>query len=187
MVKIIEDTRQRSGKHEIKHRGFAELGVELDRKKLDVGDYMAPCKAPTVTVDTKRHVGELAQNLTKDHARFVREIKRAKELGLTLYVAIEDPVVKNLDDLRKWINPHCRCCPVHRAGACNPRRAGRCCHPRHKSPVPPAPGSRLAKMMRTMEKYYPVNFIFCHPKDTAKVIMDLLAPDLVKCEENETE
>lgn len=183
MVKIIEDTRQQAGKHRLKHRGFAELGVELDRKKLDVGDYMVPIDAPTVTIDTKRHVGELAQNLTAGHARFTREIKRAQELGLTLYVVIEDPVVKNLDDLRKWINPHCRFCPVYKSGKCNPRNPGRCDHPRHKSKVPPAPGSRLAKMMRTMEKYYPVNFVFCHPKDTAKVIMEILPPDLAKCEE----
>lgn len=183
MVKILEDTRQQKGKHQVKHRGFKDLGVELERRKLDVGDYMAPCEAPTVTVDTKRHVGELAQNLTKDHARFVREIKRAKELGLRLYVVIEDPVVKSVDDLRKWINPHCRFCPVYKAGKCNPRNPGRCTHPRHKSPVPPAPGSRLARMMGTMEKYYPVNFVFCNPKETAKVIMELLAPDLEKCKE----
>lgn len=187
MVKIIEDTRQQKGKHRLKHRGFAELGVELERKKLDVGDYMVPIDAPTVSVDTKRNVAELAQNLTSNHKRFTREIKRAKELGITLYILIEDPVVKSMTDVMAWISPHCLCCPVFKGGKCRPHKAKVCTHPRHKSKVPPAPGSRLAKMIGTMEKYYPVRFVFCNPKDTAKVIIDLLAPDLEKRKDNETE
>lgn len=47
---IIEDTRQKSGQHELKHQCFEDMNVTLVRNMLPFGDYALP---PSVSVDTK--------------------------------------------------------------------------------------------------------------------------------------
>ncbi|MCQ2771211.1 MAG: hypothetical protein MJ236_05375, partial [Clostridia bacterium] len=67
---IIEDSRQQKNKHELKHSHFNEMGVELIRCKLPFGDY---AKVPSVSVDTKANMLEIAQNIGSDHKRFKSE------------------------------------------------------------------------------------------------------------------
>ena len=80
MAIIIEDTRQKDGKHQLKHIGFDNLGVDLLRCKLPFGDYALP---PEVSVDTKENLEEIAGNLCgsrKERDRFIRECKAAAEI-----------------------------------------------------------------------------------------------------------
>lgn len=62
---IIEDTRQQPGKHEIKHRFFADNDIKVVRSKLPVGDY-ANIKNLSVVVDTKKTSRRLSAMLQKD-------------------------------------------------------------------------------------------------------------------------
>ena len=89
MAKIYEDTRQQSGKHENKARWWEGHGVEVERAKLDFGDYMAADGSSNIVVDTKRSIDEVAMDCGRDHARFVREMERAKAAGCRLVVLIE--------------------------------------------------------------------------------------------------
>lgn len=148
---IIEDSRQQKGKHDAKTAYFTEAGVELYRSKLAVGDYALP---PRISVDTKRSISEIAQNIcgtAKEHQRFKRECIAAKEMGTQLVILIEneDDVV-DLTTLKTWVNP--------------------------RSVIAPncVQGERLAKAMITMSERYGVLFKFCKPEDSGQRIMEIL-------------
>jgi len=77
---IVEDTRQKVGKHGLKNAWWAAHGVDVVRRKLDFGDYLYG--PSNVVVDTKQDLMALAMDLGRDHARFVRECERAAGAGL---------------------------------------------------------------------------------------------------------
>lgn len=100
---IIEDSRQKEGKHQQKHIGFDALGVDLLRCKLPFGDYALP---PSVSVDTKENLEEIAGNLCgsmKERNRFIRECKAAAAAGCQLVIMVEtnhDGSLLELGDIR---------------------------------------------------------------------------------------
>jgi ribosome-associated protein len=148
---IIEDSRQQKGKHEIKHKDFAEMGVNLLTNVLPYGDYAYP---PRVSVDTKRNMEEIAQNIggaASEHQRFKNECIKAKECGAQLIILVENTEgISSINEVHNWINPEL----VYRPRAIT--------------------GERLEKAMKTMSERYGVRFEFCHPEESAKRIMELL-------------
>ena len=85
---IIEDTRQQTGKHDIKHNWFVTHGISLVRCKLPWGDYAI---APKITIDTKRDMDEIAGNICgKEHKRFINECKAARDAGCKLIILVEN-------------------------------------------------------------------------------------------------
>lgn len=148
-MQLIEDTRQKIGEHEIKHKWFSENGIELIRNKLPFGDY---AKVPSIAVDTKANMDEIAANICgKEHERFKRECVRARDAGCKLIFLIENDVgITSIDEVHKWINPR----TVY-----NPK----CVQ-----------GDRLERAMKTMSSRYGCMFYFCKPEDSAKTILKLL-------------
>ena len=115
MAQILEDTRQQAGKHENKARWFARHGVEVERRKLDFGDYMDASGSSNVAVDTKRSIDEVAMDCGRDHARFVREMERAKAAGCRLVVLIEvGHPYKRVSDINGWVSGACKRCDLYR-------------------------------------------------------------------------
>ena len=148
MITLIEDTRQKSGMHELKHQHFEEMGVELVRNMLPFGDYALP---PTISVDTKADMAEIASNIGSDHQRFKRECMAAKQAGCQLIILIEnDDGIKSVDEVHTWINPDV----IYRPRAIT--------------------GERLEKAMKTMNERYGVRFEFCEPGEAAEKIVELL-------------
>lgn len=149
---IIEDTRQRDGRHDLKHEDFEKAGVHVIRSKLAFGDYALP---PRVAIDTKRSIGEIAGNICgarSEHQRFKRECIAARDAGTQLIVLIEnDDGVRDLNMLRSWYNPRTPVAP--------------CC----------VQGERLAKAMQTMSERYGVIFRFCRPEEAGNIIMEILS------------
>ena len=144
---IIEDTRQKSGQHELKHQCFEDMNVTLVRNMLPFGDYALP---PSVTVDTKANMLEIAHNIGTDHKRFKRECIAAKEAGCQLIVLIENEEgIETINDVHTWINPEV----IYRPRAIT--------------------GERLEKAMKTMNERYGVRFEFCKPQDAAGRIIEL--------------
>lgn len=172
---IAIDTRQQAGKHVVKDEWWASHGVPTVRRKLDFGDYMS--EGSNVSVDTKRGVGEVAQNINgRNHRRFREECKRARAAGCRLVVLVENRDGVTCDgDLMGWTNDHCRPCGFRRRGECDPHDAS-CKCPRHGTRKP-IQGPRLMKAMRTMSARYGVDFMFCDPRESARVICDLLGVD----------
>lgn len=149
---IVEDTRQKSGMHELKHQHFEEMGVELVRNMLPFGDYALP---PSISVDTKADMAEIASNIGSDHQRFKRECIAARNAGCQLIILVENTDgIRSVDEVHRWINPDI----IYRPRAIT--------------------GERLEKAMKTMNARYGVRFEFCEPEESAEKIMELLGVSL---------
>lgn len=107
---------------------------------------------PTIYIDRKQNLSELTTNVGKDHARFMREIKLAKELGLKLVILCEHGYsIKTLDDVKSWDNPRLRT------------------HPKAMT------GETLHKILSTMlEKNDHLSIQFCNKSNTGKEILKIL-------------
>ena len=148
---LIEDSRQQKGKHEQKHKDFADMGINLLVSTLPFGDYAYP---PKVSVDTKRNMEEIAQNIggaASEHQRFKNECIKARECGSQLIILVENTNgITCIDEVHTWINPEL----IYRPKAIT--------------------GTRLDKAMKTMSERYGVRFEFCTPEQSAQRIMELL-------------
>ena len=98
---LICDSRERKNEHILRY--FDRHGIDYEIRKLDVGDYMLEGN-DTISVDRKASVDELASNMLNrnDHARFLREAKRAADSGIKLIVLLETSKYKSIPDLATW-------------------------------------------------------------------------------------
>lgn len=170
MPTIIEDTRQHAGKHENKSRWWAAHGVDVRREKLGFGDYLAD--GSNVVVDTKRSIGEVAMDCGRDHARFVREMERARDAGYRLVILVEvGGRYRTTADVAHWASDGCRKrCDRYRMHTCDPLVSTSCTRYRRK----PMQGPTLARIMRHMEEDHGCRFEFCRPSSAAQRICELL-------------
>ena len=177
MPVIYEDTLNKEGKHKIKNEWWEAHGVTVVRTRFDgnhdvpwsFGDYCAD--GSNVVVDSKQHLGEVSSNLGRDHERFKREVSRANENGCLLVVLIESDEAASVEDVRKWVNTHCRKCWHFKRGDCIPSDGGVCLKHGTRKPLQ---GETMAKQMMTMERNRSVLFVFCRPEDSARKICELL-------------
>ena len=145
MSRYIFDTREKRNEH-IKAY-FDKRGIEYEIRKLDVGDYQIEGK-PQISVDRKRSLGELSHNLMnpKDHSRFWKEVRRAREQKIKLFVLVEHGgQIKSIEDVAKWAD----------------RYSG-------------VSGRNLANEIYRVHIAYSVEFIFCSKQQTAKKIIEIL-------------
>ncbi len=163
---IVEDTRQQAGKHDHIERWMEAHGVEFAPRAsaLSFGDYVR--EGSNVSIDTKKDVQELAMDVGRDHARFVRECERAREAGYRLVVLIEEHGEYN--DRSKLYTWKCYVC--RRCRKCNPFKQGRCIRYRSK----PMNGPTVAKIITKLEADHGVRFEFCAKRDTARRICEIL-------------
>lgn len=149
MFVIQEDSRQKIGKHEIKHEYFDAHGITIVRSKLAFGDY-AP--VPPVSVDTKENMLEIAGNICgKEHTRFINECKNARDAGCQLIILVENrDGITELSQVYEWKNPREEYSP-------------NCVQ-----------GARLYKAMQTIQERYGVRFMFCAPEDSARIIEGII-------------
>ena len=146
---IQEDTRQQAGKHNIKHAFFENADVGVVRCKLPFGDY-AP--VPPVSIDTKKDMDEIAQNICGNaHRRFINECKAARDAGCKLIILVENTVgIKDISQVHIWQNP-------------------RSCY----SPNC-VQGPRLQKAMETISTRYGTEFRFCEPEEAGGIIIQII-------------
>lgn len=97
---IYVDTRQKKGKHDIKHSQLESLGHTLISKKLNCADYCSDNS--NIVIDTKQDMDELYLDLFSEHARFAREIRLAQRQNKKLIILVEDDKIKSLSDVKKW-------------------------------------------------------------------------------------
>lgn len=149
---LIEDTRQQKGKHKLKHNYWQRLGVNLVRSALPFGDYAV---VPSVVVDTKQDIYEIASNLINEHDRFRAECISAHNAGCQLVILVENTDgVTDLVTLTRWTESE-----DHYAKRRGKRRIS---------------GKRLASIMSTMSERYGVVFEFCTPNDAGRRVIELL-------------
>lgn len=165
---IIQDTRERANQHNHVLSGFQQLGINVVRSKLFVGDYTR-IDNMTVCVDTKKDLNEVYCNLIQDHRRFTDECKAAFSAGVHLVILIEQSGIHSVSDVANWNNP--------RIAAWNKLRDA---HKRRKqmnkplSPYPPVSSERLCKAMQTIAERYHIEWRFCDKADTARTICEIL-------------
>lgn len=147
---IQEDTRQKTDKHNLKHRWFESSGVKVVRSKLPFGDY-AP--VPPVSIDTKEDMEEIAGNICgKEHKRFINECKAARDAGCQLIILVENTIgITDITQVHKWINPRVIYSP-------------NCVQ-----------GPRLQKAMETISERYGTTFLFCTPEQSGEIITGILS------------
>ena len=161
---LIEDTRQQAGKHKNVQAYCSRHEIELQRHKLDVGDYMLP--GGTVSVDTKSGLQEVYYNLITGHDRFRRECVRARESGIRLVVLVEEAGITTLEDVKGWVNPRIVAYEWAVEHGYNPA-----------CKAPPISSPRLYGIMKTMEENYGIRFEFCHKHSTGKRILEILTEE----------
>lgn len=190
---IIEDTNNKIDKHLLKHEWWQKQGVEIQRYRLPVGDYVLmndkiqdlldrkakrgiPVKMMdflgtySKVCDSKESIMEIVNNVQSEHERFRDELILAKNNGIKLYIVIENE--GRYVDYRKTIwNATVRCIDDLNNWH-NPRLYIK----KNGKPVYPKamPGTQLAKICHTMEERYGCKFLFCKPDESAKLIIDLL-------------
>ena len=167
---IYEDVGQKIGQHDNIKQYCDTHGIKLTRVKLDTGDYMMP---NTVSVDTKKGMQEIYQDMVTDHERFRRELIRAQEDGIKLYILIEDDLISNMEEAASWVNPRTRDYDYKYGFVAQAQKRGKMLDKR--IPKPPVDSARLVKMMGAMEKKYGCEFLFCKPQDTGSEIVRLLS------------
>ena len=139
----IFDSREKKNEHIKAYFDRHEIAYRVE--KLDCGDYMID--GGKVTVDRKGSVEEISGNLTNptDKQRFMREVRRSRQLGLRLVVLIETNKYKSVKELSGW-----------------------------KSKYSPVRGGALVREMEKLKHAYGVEFMFCPKMSVAKKIVDIL-------------
>ena len=142
---IIVDTREKKNTHILKY--FITHGIDYKLQKMDVADYQIEGK-DTLVVDRKQNLDELARNLMNrnDHARFWKEVRRAKERKIKLIVLCEHGgQIKDIKSVAGW---HSKYSPVS--------------------------GRALMDEIYRVHIAYGVEFLFCDKRCTGKKIIELL-------------
>lgn len=129
---------------------FDSEGIKHYSSKLIVGDYMSMDNMK-LSIDRKHNLSELANNLTNDSGRFMREVRLAKELGIHLVVLCEHGGwVKSIKDVANWHNPM-------------------------QGKIPYAiSGKDLMERIYRVHIAYGVDFLFCDKRCTGRRIVEIL-------------
>lgn len=107
-MQILVDTREQPSKRAMDR--YKTFCCPYERRKLEFGDYtfnyMLPDGSwlfpvdspviPTVAIERKMNLDELAMCYTKDRKRFTAEFERAKEAGAKVYLLVENASYENL-------------------------------------------------------------------------------------------
>jgi ERCC4-type nuclease len=149
---LIEDTRQKLGKHELKNEVWNRSGVKVIRCRLPFGDYAL---MPKAAVDTKEGLSEIAQNLcgsVADKKRFYAECYNAKAAGVHLMFLVEEETVTCVMELYRIAGVHLGNGMV-------------------------ISGTQLARAMHIVSEKYGCSFHFCKPEAAGKRVIELLESD----------
>lgn len=142
---IICDSRERKNQHVLRY--FDAHGIPYRIQKLDVADYMLE-GVDGFAIDRKQNLAELSTNLMnrKDHSRFWKEVRRAKESGIRMVVLCEHGgKIRSIQDVAGWQNPY--------SGVS---------------------GRALMEEIYRVHIAYGVEFLFCDKRSTGKRIVSLL-------------
>lgn len=145
-MKIWIDTREREQAIGRIKAYFDRHGIEWEKRKLDVGDYMLEGQNGLI-VDRKQSLSELSMNLlSPDKRRFYAEIRRAHDDGIRLIILCEQGgEIKSFNDVARW-----------------------------KSTYGRVTGKSLQDAIFRLEMAYQVPVLFCDKRSTGRRIVEIL-------------
>ena len=132
---------------------FDKSGIPYEVSKLLFGDY-CDYSRPNLVIDRKQNIQELAQNCTRDHERFRRELERVKRTGSELVLLVEQNRYKDrgewvrvetIRDLLLWESPHTM-----------------------------VRGEKVYRVLASWTAKYPLRVMFCDKRQTGKRIIEIL-------------
>ena len=100
---ILQDHREKVGKHNNVEQYFDTQGIVRHRCRLEVGDYMFP--NGKTSVDLKADVEELANDLFRDSKELNKKYKKCYTNNIKLIVLVEEPI-KDMQELLNWESKH---------------------------------------------------------------------------------
>lgn len=175
-MKIGVDINQLKGTHAYsnaqKHMQMRQMGVELIPLRIPFGDYIliddkvekvisergGPenvhkkdlLKVIRLSVDTKKNLVEVCQNVCQQHLRFKKELlKPLQESDSRLVLLIEEAEIESIGDVYFWDNP------------------------RLEFNQKAVTGNQLYKSLCTIQSEYNVDIQFCSRADTGKRIIEI--------------
>ena len=96
---VIKDTREQDGYTFESFTGRYTSCKGMVTKKLDTGDYSLEGLEEKLCIERKGRISELAINLGKDKARFMREIERMKDFQFKFLVLVSRYALNTLSCL----------------------------------------------------------------------------------------
>lgn len=136
------DSREQKNQEVIDY--FDKVGQKYFVSKVAGGDYIN-FKSPKVAIDLKGSLVELANNLTREHERFKREMQVVKkDMQCDLVVLIREPL-NSLEDVKNWSSKRTK-----------------------------LSGEQLYKIMKTMQERYGILWRFCTREGAGKKIIDII-------------
>lgn len=132
---------------------FDSIGLVHETTKLFIGDYQ-DYNRPSIVVDRKQNIAELAKNCTSDHERFRRELQRAQRANATIVLLVEQNRYKDRDqwihvgsieDLMLWSSPHTT-----------------------------ITGEKVYRVLRSWMAKYPLRVQFCDKRNTGRRIYEII-------------
>jgi len=148
-MRVYIDTREKPKAIQKIVAYFDKQGIQHESKALKTGDYMLEGQERLV-VDRKQSLQELSANLlSRDRARFYREVKRARAEGIKLIILCEHGRdIKRIEDVKNWKNPYGK-----------------------------VTGKALMDAIYRCSIAYGVEFLFCEKRNTGKRIIELLTEE----------
>lgn len=156
MKYLLIDTREKPKAIQSILRTFDEAGVVHESTKLLFGDYM-DYNQPSLVIDRKQNIAELAKNCTVESARFKRELERARKAGSRLVILVEQNrymdrgkwvQVNGVADLMLWSSPHTE-----------------------------IRGEKVYRVLSAWLAKYNIDVRFCDKRQTGKEILRILYPE----------
>lgn len=153
---LLVDTREKPKAIAPILEHFDKAGVRHISTKLLFGDYM-DYNRPSLVIDRKRNIAELAKNCTTDHKRFKKELERVQAAGATLVVLVEQNRYKDrekwirvnsIEDLLLWSSPHTK-----------------------------VRGEKIFRVLSSWIFKFPLRIEFCDRRTTGKRILQIIYKD----------
>ena len=143
---IVVDSREKKWEHIRDYFDKNEIPYEFPHK-LDEGDYINTDN-PSVVVDRKSSLQEIASNLSRGSSnivRFTKECKRAHSRHKRFVVLIEGTNAKTVNDVKTW-----------------------------KSRITKHTGQWLIRQMFELTVTYNVEWMFCKKSETAAKLLEIV-------------
>ena len=150
---MLVDSREKPKAIQSILKYFDSVGLVHESTKLFIGDYQ-DFNRPSIVVDRKQNIAELAKNCTADHERFRRELQRAQRANTTLVVLVEQNRYKDRD---QWI----------RVGSIEDLMLW-------ESPHTTVRGEKIYRVLRSWMAKYPLRVEFCDKRETGRRIYEII-------------
>lgn len=150
---LLIDTREKPKAIQGIIKTLDEARIPHASTKLLFGDYM-DYNRPSIVIDRKQNIAELAKNCTREHDRFRAELDRAKAANARLIILVEQNRykdrdkwihVESIEDIMLWSSPHTT-----------------------------IRGEKVFRVLRAWMSKYDIDVLFCDKRQTGRRILEII-------------